>query len=305
MFAVAVASTPSGRRTRTRSTAPPAAFSTTRTGHVGRGTRPADRPPDHRPRVERHHRAQHRACRGRSGGPSASPTSGRSSCGSCCRPGRSVTTYTKGLLGIDQRELVAGQLEARRALPRAMGGARSPATTSTRSAPTRTLMQIVSGTAPALFGDNCAACHGRAGAGGPGFPSLVDGAWLWGGDADDDARDPARRHQRHPSGDARLADAGLRPRRHPDARPDPHGGGLRSVALGSRQPRRGHAGGGRDALRRQLRQLPRRGRRPATPSLGAPNLTDAFWIYGGDAATLFRDHLRRPEGLDAAHGRAG
>ncbi len=34
-----------------------------------------------------------------------------------------VTTYTKGLLGIDQRELVAGRARGGRALPRAMGGA--------------------------------------------------------------------------------------------------------------------------------------------------------------------------------------
>lgn len=33
-----------------------------------------------------------------------------------------------------------------------------------------------------LFGDNCAACHGRGGQGKMGlFPSLVDDAWLWGG----------------------------------------------------------------------------------------------------------------------------
>jgi len=35
--------------------------------------------------------------------------------------------------------------------------------------------------AKVLFGDNCAACHGRAGQGGPGFPVLVDDDWLYGG----------------------------------------------------------------------------------------------------------------------------
>ena len=47
------------------------------------------------------------------------------------------------------------------------------------------LMRVVDATAPALFGDNCAACHGPQAAGGPGFPSLVDSAWLWGGGSDD------------------------------------------------------------------------------------------------------------------------
>ena len=36
------------------------------------------------------------------------------------------------------------------------------------------LMRVVDETAPALFGDNCAVCHGANATGGPGFPSLVD-----------------------------------------------------------------------------------------------------------------------------------
>jgi cytochrome c oxidase cbb3-type subunit 3 len=32
-----------------------------------------------------------------------------------------------------------------------------------------------------LFGDNCAACHGSGGQGGPGFPVLADDDWLYGG----------------------------------------------------------------------------------------------------------------------------
>jgi cytochrome c oxidase cbb3-type subunit 3 len=35
-----------------------------------------------------------------------------------------------------------------------------------------------------LFGDNCAACHGIEAKGNPGFPNLTDNDWLWGGSAD-------------------------------------------------------------------------------------------------------------------------
>ncbi|MCG8425827.1 MAG: c-type cytochrome, partial [Chromatiales bacterium] len=35
--------------------------------------------------------------------------------------------------------------------------------------------------AKVLFGDYCAACHGSAGQGGPGYPVLVDDDWLYGG----------------------------------------------------------------------------------------------------------------------------
>jgi cytochrome c oxidase cbb3-type subunit 3 len=33
----------------------------------------------------------------------------------------------------------------------------------------------------AAFADNCVPCHGAGGAGRPGFPSLADDSWLWGG----------------------------------------------------------------------------------------------------------------------------
>jgi len=34
----------------------------------------------------------------------------------------------------------------------------------------------------AIFADNCAGCHGSAGAGTKGFPNLADDDWLWGGE---------------------------------------------------------------------------------------------------------------------------
>jgi len=37
------------------------------------------------------------------------------------------------------------------------------------------------GAGKVLFGDNCAACHGSAGQGTPGFPVLLDDSWIWGG----------------------------------------------------------------------------------------------------------------------------
>jgi cytochrome c oxidase cbb3-type subunit 3 len=44
------------------------------------------------------------------------------------------------------------------------------------------LMRVVRETGPALFEDNCSACHGIDAQGGNGYPSLTDAAWLWGGD---------------------------------------------------------------------------------------------------------------------------
>lgn len=92
-------------------------------------------------------------------------------------------TYTKGLLGIDQRATVEKAVQE--------AAARRAAWTDEiarldfaeiRQRPE--LMQIVQESGSTLFGDNCAACHGTDAKGNPGFPSLADGAWLWGGDSE-------------------------------------------------------------------------------------------------------------------------
>ena len=47
------------------------------------------------------------------------------------------------------------------------------------------MMEFVRSVGKGLFGDNCAACHGRGGQGVVGmYPNLTDDAWLWGGHMD-------------------------------------------------------------------------------------------------------------------------
>lgn len=89
--------------------------------------------------------------------------------------------YSRGLLGLDQQAAaVQGYLHlteerADWTTPFASGDfaalAADPA-----------LMERAMPAAARLFADNCSACHGAKGTGGPGFPSLVDGNWLWSGD---------------------------------------------------------------------------------------------------------------------------
>ncbi len=43
------------------------------------------------------------------------------------------------------------------------------------------LLQFAMNAGASLFGDNCATCHGAGGQGYKGYPSLVDDAWIWGG----------------------------------------------------------------------------------------------------------------------------
>ena len=91
-----------------------------------------------------------------------------------------INSYTRGVLGIDQRDRVERQV-AEMQLSRAPWRDRIAALPVAEIRADPALSAIVASSGPALFGDNCAACHGPRGQGGPGFPSLVDDAWLWGG----------------------------------------------------------------------------------------------------------------------------
>jgi cytochrome c oxidase cbb3-type subunit III len=91
------------------------------------------------------------------------------------------STYTKGLLGNDQREIVARQVKAADA-ERAMWMDKIAALDFASIKADPELMRHVQETGRPLFIDNCAACHGVNGTGGPGFPDLTAKAWLWGGD---------------------------------------------------------------------------------------------------------------------------
>lgn len=92
-----------------------------------------------------------------------------------------INGYTKGILGIDQRAQVERHVtELRQSRAEWRGQIAALPVAEIMSDPD--LAAMVAETGPALFGDNCAACHGITGQGGPGYPSLVDDAWLWGGD---------------------------------------------------------------------------------------------------------------------------
>src|SRR5690625_1666493 len=92
-------------------------------------------------------------------------------------------SYTKGLLGVDQRSTVTLRLAESEAARASWAGA-IEGSDFAQIQSDDTLMSIVRFSGSSLFSDNCAACHGQKGDGGPGFPDLTSETWLWGGDAD-------------------------------------------------------------------------------------------------------------------------
>lgn len=92
-----------------------------------------------------------------------------------------VNGYFRGLLGADQHGAVNQSVEAAKA-ERAVWTSRIDGEDFATIQADETLMTIVRDTGKALFGDNCAACHGSAAQGGPGYPNLVAAPIMWGDD---------------------------------------------------------------------------------------------------------------------------
>jgi cytochrome c oxidase cbb3-type subunit 3 len=89
-------------------------------------------------------------------------------------------SYTKGIMGwtqMDEYQKGVDELEAVRAeFETQIKGMSAKEILATPG-----LSQYAEASAKVLFGDNCAACHGGGGQGGPGFPVLADDDWLYGG----------------------------------------------------------------------------------------------------------------------------
>lgn len=197
------------------------------------------------------------------------------------------TTYTKGLLGVDQKTTVEARVvEGQR--QREGWAKRIEAEPYDTILADEGLMQVVRRTGPQLFGDNCAACHGRDGKGRANYPNLTDDDWLWGGGPElieqtmrvgiNTAHPESRIGQMPAFGRDQMLDrtqvrnvaAYVYSLSHPDY----------STPENVERIGAGHAVfvancvacHGEDAR--------------GMPEVGAPNLTDSHWLYGGELDTI-------------------
>ena len=92
-----------------------------------------------------------------------------------------INGYFRGLLGADQRVAVNQSVEEAKA-ERATWTSRIDSEDFAAIQADEELMTIVRQTGAALFGDNCAACHGTDAQGRPGFPNLIAAPIMWGDD---------------------------------------------------------------------------------------------------------------------------
>lgn len=191
------------------------------------------------------------------------------------------STYTKGILGVDQRRVVADDLK--RAAEQAPAWVAKVADTDYAALQADpALMEQVRRHGAVLFGDNCAACHGVGGSGGPGFPALAAGSWLWGGSPEALAETiRVGINSDHP--DTRVSQMPAFGRDQMLTRPDIIAVLAHVRSLSGAGP--ASAAGQELFIANCAACHGEEGR--GMMEMGAPNLTDATWIYGGDEQTVF------------------
>ena len=154
----------------------------------------------------------------------------------------------------------------------------------------------------AAFGENCAACHGREGRGGSGFPNLTDKDWLWGGTAE------AIQHTLH-VGVRWPGSEGTRESSMPAF------GALhlleRAQVLDLVEHVRSLSGLEHDAAAATRASETFAANCVACHNeggvgnreLGAPNLSDTTWLYGGTRAAIYETIWRSRAGVMPAFGK--
>ena len=92
--------------------------------------------------------------------------------------------YTRGVLHQSDRAAVVGKLAELKSL-RGVQAARLTNASLEEIERDPELQAYALTAGQAVFGDNCATCHGVGGAGSNGYPNLRDDIWLWGGSLED------------------------------------------------------------------------------------------------------------------------
>ncbi|WP_395670291.1 cytochrome-c oxidase, cbb3-type subunit III [Phenylobacterium sp.] len=192
--------------------------------------------------------------------------------------------YTKGLRGESDRANVSREL-ARLEAVRGQAGAKLKSVSLQQIEQSPELQALALQVGQSVFGDNCATCHGAGGAGAKGYPNLRDDVWLYGGSLDEIHR-TIRVGVR--SGHAQALGATVMPAFGRDQMLN--AAQIRDlteyvVALSGRKADLAAAGRAGLLFAEQCAAC----HGPAgqgIAAMGAPNLTDADWLYGADREAI-------------------
>lgn len=140
-----------------------------------------------------------------------------------------------------------------------------------------------------IFANHCATCHGSDARGAKGFPNLTDDIWHWGGSAEEIlATVNGGRQAAMPPMEQVLGSTGLTETAVFVLSMSGRGGDPALIAAGGRRfsgicaACHGPDGKG-------------------NPTMGAPDLTDTYWLYGGDYDSVRASIAHGRQGMMPAH----
>ena len=208
----------------------------------------------------------------------------------------SLTGHTKGLFGYSSRGELTAALDAQtKERSKFVGRIRSASLADMRKDPELFNFALAGGRS--AFQTNCIQCHGAGGAGNPGFPNLADDDWIWGGKIDEiyitithgvrNADDKSRQSLMPrfgadsiltPAQIAVVTDHVLSLSGRAKSTPE-------SAKVFQEQCVSCHGADGK-----------------GNQELGAPNLADGIWLYGGDRNSIYNSIFYARSGTMPAWG---
>jgi cytochrome c oxidase, cbb3-type, subunit III len=196
-----------------------------------------------------------------------------------------ITGYTKGLRGASDRAAVAQEL-AKLDTVRGAQGAQLKSVSLQQIEQDPDLQAFALQVGQSVFGDNCATCHGAGGQGAKGYPNLRDDVWLYGGSLDEiheTIRVGIRSGHSQARGETVMPAFGRDQMLPADQIRD-----LTEyvVALSGRKADRAAVDRARQTFLDQCSSCHGAGGQ-GDPTKGAPDLTDAEWLYGSDRDSIY------------------
>lgn len=193
-----------------------------------------------------------------------------------------ISGATKGLLGYSTRAEVAADI-ARFEEANAEISAQLAAADLNTLSENEELMRFATSAGAAVFRTNCSTCHGSGAAGAKGYPNLLDDDWLWGGDFESISYTVRHGIRNEDDWDARYSEMTAYDEILTNEEIDAVVQHVRAISNQEHDATLAEAGA---TVFYDNCAACHGDEGTGSRDLGAPNLTDAIWLYGGDTDTL-------------------
>jgi cytochrome c oxidase cbb3-type subunit III len=194
-----------------------------------------------------------------------------------------ISGYTTGVIGYSSRATVVERIDkARAAQSKFVQGIAAASLAEIRK--DSDLLEFAMAGGRSAFSVNCSQCHGRGAAGSRGYANLNDDAWLWGGTLEAISQ-TITYGIRSGHDEAHIGDMPAFVRDEILTREQAGDVADYVLSLSGRGENAEAAARGAEVFAEQCVACHQEGG-VGNPEVGAPNIADSIWLYGGDRQTI-------------------